>query len=439
MQLGEFFIALGFDVDDKKLKGFHENIKDLGKDFLKISAVAAGTVYAINKFVAGGVEAATTLRNFNAETGNSIEALQKWQVGSVLTNAAASADQVTASFQSMASSIADVTMGKGNAGAYAMLGISDVRGMDVGDAMEELRANFDANVAQWGLPQTVNLMRDVGFDPAMLQALKLTRKEFNKLVDSKFLDAESREKLIKLGDAISKAKLDFKLFKDQLSADIAPKLIEYLETAMPIIEDFQESIAAAHDAFTNWTSGLTETQLGALKAFAAMLFIAFFPVTSMFVALAAAIWDVGRALRGLPSFTGDGLAWISDLAEINEGSYADKIAQAAGNLVQGAKDMLSSQEYTEGGVLNKSPAIPFAPADFIESDLMRYYQGNLSPANNNNDSRIERIIRETQNNMNNVWNIESTADPMMLSDLIMMKQKQMLDNTLSEKNNGSRY
>lgn len=437
MKLGEFFIALGFDVDDQKLKEFNGQLKDGLKDMLKLSAVAAGAVYAVNSFVAGSVAAATALRNFNTETGNSIEALQKWQIGATLTNAAISADQVTASFQNMAQSIADVTMGKGPSGQFAMLGISNVRGMDVGEVMEQLRQNFDRNVEAWGLPQTVNLMREVGFDPGMLNALKMTRKEFDALVDGKILDPESRQRLVDLGDAIAKFKWEFKFFKDQLSAQWSPRLIEVIERSVPIMKDFAASVKAVGDALSNMWNNIDPGWQNAMIGIAVLLLAYFNPVTAMFVALAAAIWDVGRALRGLESFTGKSALWLLNLMMSEEGSKVAKWKQAleaAGNgkaeniIPNGAA---RKREEEQGGYT-------LAPDDFLKNDFLRYYDKALNPASKN-DMMLERMMQQNQTNMNNVWNIQSTADPLSLAEEVSILQQRMLNNAQAEQNNGVRY
>lgn len=415
MKLGELFIALGFDVDDQKLKSFNDSIKSGWMGMLKLSAIAAGSVYAINKFVAGGVEAATALRNFNTETGHSIEGLQKWQIAATLTNASISADQVTASFKAMAGAISDVTMGKGNAGAFAMLGISDVRGMDVSDVMEELRQNFDKNVAQWGYSQTINLMKDVGFDAGMLQALKLSNDEFNKLAENKMLSPEAQEKLVALGDSISKFKLEFKLFKDQLSADWSPALIAALEKSIPIFKDFEMAIRAVIGAISDMFASLSPEDKAQLAAMAATLFILFNPVTSMFIALAAAIWDVGRALRGLESYSGKGLEWLMGFMPAGGSNWADNLKKS---------------------LASASSGMNLAPQGFLQSDFEKFYARNLSPANSR-EKEMAQMMANTQNNMSNVWNIQSNADALTLSELIMMRQKQMLDSAQAELGNGA--
>lgn len=437
MKLGEFFIALGFDVDDQKLKEFNGQLKDGLKDMLKLSAVAAGAVYAVNSFVSGSVAAATAMRNFNLETGNSIENLQKWQVGATLTNAAISADQVTASFQSMATAISDITMGKGNAGAFAMLGVPDVRGMDVGEVLEILRDNFDQNVSEWGLPQTVNLMKEIGLDAGMINALKMSRKEFDLLVDSKILSPEARAKLVDLGDAITKVKWEFMFFKDQLSADWSPALISTINTVIPFLKDFYASIQAVGGALAGLWLSFDPAWQSAMLGLGAALVIAFNPVTALFVALAAAIYDVGRAIRGLESFTGKAALWALNLMESEEGSDIAKLKkslEAAGNgRAKGIRKPGELRARADDDLMTP------IPVDFFKkNDFSRLYQEALNPIHKN-DMAAQRAISQNQTNLNNVWNIQSAAEPDILAEEIMMFQQRMLDNALAEMNNGARY
>jgi len=438
MKLGEFFIALGFDVDDKKLKEFNDNLKEGYKDMLKLSAVAAGAVYAVNSFVSGSVAAATALRNFNTETGNSIENLQKWQVASTLSNAAISADEVTASFKAMATSIADVTMGKGPSGQFAMLGISDVRGRDVGEVMEELRANFDRNVKTWGLPQTVNLMREVGFDPGMINALKMTRREFDEIVAGKILDPESRQRLVDLGDAISKFKWEFKFFKDQVSAEWSPRLIEILEKSIPILKDFGQSVSAVGGALKDlWKSFDPEWQ-NSMIALAGFLLGYFNPVTTMFIALAAAIWDVGRALRGLESFTGKTALWLLNLMASEEGSIIanlKKELEAAGNGPAENIKPSGSRRVNK----NEDPGYSIVPDDFFrKNDFMRFYESSLSPVSKQ-PTDLQRAMQNNETNLNNYININEASDALTIADILTVYQQRMLNNTQAQQNNGVRY
>lgn len=478
MKIGELFIALGFDVDDKKLKEFNEGIKTGLNGLLKMSAVAAGAVYAINRFVSSSVQAATALRNFTAETGNNAQGLQKWQVASTLTNAAISADQVTASFKKMANAISDVSMGKGPSGVFAMLGVGDVRGKDVAQVMEELRQNFDKNVAEWGLNQTVNLMQEVGFDPAMLQALQLTRQEFDKITDGKILSPDTNRKLVELGNAMSKFGLEIERIRNILSAEWSPQLIHLMEASIPVLKDFLASVGAvAHALNTLWQS-LGPTAQTSLTVFAALVTAQLFPLRALFLGLAAAINDVGHALRGLPSVSGRAaLGWMT-LMHSKAGSGADRAKWAIVNSDPELAYLTKEQLNTEGenpmkgsGGYSGSPA-PLAalpmygggtpgiprkrktPSDPTvswddplgtmgrspeEMESMRRYifESNLPSALPPVNPSGPMSTRGTQ--MNNTYYIQSAEDALALAQQIVRSQERMLNTTLADQNNGPRW
>lgn len=223
MKIGELFVALGFDVDDAKLNEFSESIAGLFTGMTKLSLAAAGSLFALNKFAKNSAQMALGLTNFNEQTDQSIKSLQKWQAASILTNAAASADEVTASFEAMSKSIADVVMGKGG-GEFAMLGVPDVRGMSVAEVLEELRRNFDQNVATWGYQQTIDLMTSVGFNKNMIQALKLPEVEFEALTRNKFVDEDQIRSLRELADANRDLKFQWDFMVDIISSKLAPSL-----------------------------------------------------------------------------------------------------------------------------------------------------------------------------------------------------------------------
>ncbi|PHS61065.1 MAG: hypothetical protein COB09_19140 [Thalassobium sp.] len=315
MKIGELFIALGFDVDDKKLKDFNSKLKAGRDSLLKMSAIATGTLAAIYKFTEGSARAATALRNFNLETGRSIQGLQKWQAATILTNSAASADQVTASFKAMSDAIVAVTEG-GGGGVFARLGIDNVQGRGVVDVLDELRANFDKNTERWGYATTVKLMKDVGVDASMINALKLTREEFDKISDSKFLSPESRDNLVKLGDAFSRIKFDLKLFKDQISADLSPKLIEWMNQAVPQIKEFGKNIFAVVDAIDKLAKKVMgDGWMELLLVWGASLALIFAPLASTILLVAAAVNDMGKAIRGLPSLSGSALGFLDKMTD----------------------------------------------------------------------------------------------------------------------------
>lgn len=472
MKIGELFIALGFDVDDKKLKEFNEGIKTGLNELLKMSAVAAGAVYAINRFVSGAVDAATALRNFNNETGESARALQKWQVVSELTNAAVTADQVTSSFKAMSSAISDVRMGKGPSGAFARLGISDVRDMTVPQVLEQLRANHSMNVGKWKQQGVSNLYKEIGLDLGMLPALQKTREEFEKLGEDLLLTENQRKSLVDLGDAMRMFVKQLEYMQSVLSAEWAPTLMDWMKRAIPIMKDFGLSLAAVASAAAELFNSMgPEWQKGLVVAAGAIL-AAFMPLRTMFVGLALAIDDVGHALRGTESFIGKSLLGLSTLTYSEAGSPNDRFKWKMNHdnnlgLTKEALRTKGDDPYAKGassgGSISSGGGLPGIPAKGKMGKDVSWDNplGDLGTQENYDLlARYSRYGEEppiaggmrggigpygpmtsapTSINQHNIYNIQSAEDALALSDHIARANQRMLNSAQAELNNSTRF
>ncbi len=238
MKIGEIFVALGFDVDDTKLKGFRDEVKDLQFDLLKIAGGAAAAVYAVNAFVESSIRSATALRNFNTQTDLSQNLLQKWQVAGHLSNIALTAESVTASIQTLQKNLTDIRMGKGNIQPFTQLGFGvDIFGKNAFEVLEEVRAALPAAIQRWGKTRVVNLLQEMGLDQNFINVLSLSKEKFDDLSDSLVLNDQAQEKLVSLGAHIAKFVIQWNFFKDNLVADWSPTLIKAIDATMPHIEN----------------------------------------------------------------------------------------------------------------------------------------------------------------------------------------------------------
>lgn len=414
MKIGELFVALGFDVDDNKLQGFNDGIKDARNSLLKLSAVTAGTLAAVNAFILNSSQAATGLRNFQEETGHSMRGLQEWQQAVIRTNPAASIDTVTSSYRALAQSIADVTMGKGG-GEFAMLGLPDVRNMDVSEVLERLRANFSKNVQEWGYKQTIDLMNQVGFDPAMVTTLKLTREEFERLIDGKILSREKIDRLHEYNVAWSQFMADWKLFMSEVAGENAPAVLDFLKKIIPVIKKVGSEVSETVKAYKSlWDSFSPATQK-AILAFAAAIVVGLNPMLAVFAGLAWAIWEVGRALRGLPD------------------SRILKMAEALSKISQKQAIWLGELFGADMSALKGSgkPALNYTP---INWETAQSTMSGSSPAN-----RLERMIRQNEINMNNVYNIHSIGDVFEVSNAVGRENQRLLNQATADQGNGGAY
>lgn len=247
MKLGELFIKLGFDVDNAKLENFEKGVKSTAKKVLALKVAFAGAVYGLDKFVGGTVQGVAALKNINEQTGLSIELLQKWQKAGQLSNLALSAEQISGSIQNLQKSISDIKLGKGNIGAFQMLGI-DANNKDAFQVLDKLRdriGNLSPDVAS-------NLISGLGLDPAMVSVLKLSREEFDRLGRNDFLTEKGRNSILATGKAIKDLKLRFSALKDQIALQLSPILLKLLNGFFKWIIKNKNNIIGAIKFITKW-------------------------------------------------------------------------------------------------------------------------------------------------------------------------------------------
>ena len=381
MQVGELFIALGFDVDDSKLKSFNDGIKSSMTDLLKLSGIAAGAVYSIDKFIESSLHNSTSLRQFTAETGESAEALKKWQVAAQLSNPEMSIDEVTAAFKRMNAAISSAQYSGEKGGVFAQLGINNVQNKTSAQLLDELRHNFQSNVGRWGLPKTLDFMEQLGVPKSMARTFKLSDEDIDKMTRGLTVTDQQNEKMNKLADTIRRASLEWQHWKDVITAQYSDDMILFVEKASKKFNDLYLNVKSFIDRAPEFSDGLKIMAGGA-----AFLMAAFAPLTTLMAGILLLFNDIGSYSRGAPSYIGD----IIDFAK-------------------GAKKGFSSDNY-KGSSLD----------DFIKNGGT--YR-EIGPSGNGVT-------------MNNSYHIQSTADPNAIANEVVQTQQQQLNRAYSGLNRG---
>lgn len=456
MKIGELFMALGFEVDDKKLKEYNSAIDDTRRRLTQITTLAAAAVTGLYLFASGGIEAATAMRNFNTQTGESIDQLQQWQVAATMSNTALSVDQVTQSIVALSGAISDVSMGKGPSGPFAMLGI-DTRGKDSFMVLEEMRRRYQDNVAQWGQRQTNDLMMQTGIDPGLINAIQLSREEFDALVGDRILSAESRNKLIILGETIQRVKQDWVLFKNDMSARWTPVALEAFEAALPALREFSKNVGAVAsklaEVATQTKQFVTELPT-AIKIGLGGLVVFLAPITSTIAGLIYLTNEWGKSLRGLPAFQAisDNLERLAKFFGLDEESKNEAAKQEFDRRKrehdQRQKEFnFIGPETPEEWKAGKRPLMPGQESLFYGDN----YEPMSSPPANDVEgwysSKTDRqppappqpaSIQNTAN-INNTYNIEGNFSADEVADEVRRMQEGTVSSTMNEFNNGVRY
>ncbi len=307
MNIGDLFVRLGFDVDDKKLQSFDKGVSSLVTNF-NLSTVAIGAaIYALDRFIESSIRAGTSIYNFNQQTGLSQDKLQQWQVAASLSNTALSVDDVTSSIQALENNLLEIRkFGSGNIAPYAFLGINPGEVTDAFDLLDKIRdklSTVDRITA-------TNLLQKFGLNPGFINILTKSKDEFDALTAGMRRSDESVKELERLGESLAKIKLEFGLLKDNIVVDIAPGLIEAFGKIEKSIMRFKEF----GDEFPN---AMHRMAIGA-----GVLLAVLNPVAAALVGIVAAIDDIMAYRKGEDS-------WIGNLLKGNAADNVKKVISDA--------------------------------------------------------------------------------------------------------------
>lgn len=307
MNVGELFVSLGFDVDDASLKDFNSKIVEGRNEILEMSAAATAAVYALNAMFESSAHNSLQLKNFTDQTGYSAEALQKWQAVIHETNPAIGLEEAANGYKKLAQTLIDIRQGKGNSGALAMLGVTYDPNMTPEKALAQVAAHLRETIAQNGVGFTTDKLNAIGIGAGALDALKLYADDlaqFQKMGMGAVVSEDTIAKNIEYAKTIAAIDVEWQKFKMEFTADWAGPVIGVIKETDEWLGEFHKNVAAVYDYIHNHQDIFKPIEIG-LAALGGFWAVATFPVTGAFIALAAAINDVGKALRGLPSFTGD--------------------------------------------------------------------------------------------------------------------------------------
>lgn len=308
MSVGELFVSLGFDVDDGKLKAFNESIKTASGELLKLSAIATGGLYALNAFLEGSVSRAFGIKNFATETGQASEGLQRFQSVVNQVNASISTSEAASKYRALADAMTDITQ-QGGGGALARLtGGAFHIGMREEEVIEAIRNYKQQFIAengggQIGVAAHARLLDQIGVGAGSERAFDLSKEEYFARSDPFVRSQQTIDATAKLGDAIALAQQRWDKFKDELVADWSGPLIRALQAASDWLKDFGRSVEAIIGVWRTWPDVIKDASV-VLLAVLAIWAAPFGATLAVVTAIAAAIWDIGRAIRGLPSVTG---------------------------------------------------------------------------------------------------------------------------------------
>ena len=232
--LDEIFVALGFKVDDKKVKDFDNSLKTTIGSLKRLVTVASTAVIAVDRMTNALLRANQAYISFNQQTGLSIANMNSLIGAGMLSNYNLTPESMMSSIQALQSNLAAIRIGQGNIAPFQMLGINPI-GKDATQIIEDLRVALrDVDDAM-----AVNIIQQMGLSPEMISMLRLTSAEMNRLsaVANKFqLKPEQREALNQTAIELRLIHMEISNLKDRALISIAPHLIQFLQRFTAILE-----------------------------------------------------------------------------------------------------------------------------------------------------------------------------------------------------------
>ncbi len=307
MKIGEFFLSLGIKADTAKISKVTSFVKAGVTQFIALGAAAAATAASILAVTNQTVNSTVELENFRKQTGLSIAELQKWQKASALSDVSLSTQQVAENIKNLQKNLTDLQFGKGNLEGFRWLGI-DVSGKNAFQVLEQVRQAIK------GIDdvKATNLIQKIGLSPSFINVLRTSRDEFDKLGQGWFLNNSERKKLLQVGTALTKMKLELIELRDKAVANFAPEILSLIYH----IKEFGEAIFE----FGRWIKS-SSTNLLIFQGVLATLAVLFAPIPTIIALVAIALQDLYVAFRGGDSIFGRWWALMSPLPAFLQDLY----------------------------------------------------------------------------------------------------------------------
>jgi hypothetical protein len=318
LNIGELFVKLGVKADTKELKSFTDNIKDLPNQIFSLKNALLGlTIFGLDKMIGSTVDSVVALENFNKQTGLSIDTLQHWQRAGEKANLAMSPEQITQNIAALQKSINDYNQfGIANQGLN-LFGIQ-TQGKDAFKVLEQIRAYARSHP----IGETMFRLNQTGLSSEMINVLKLSKEEFDKLGQGNFLGEKGRKSVMALGLQIKNLKKEFQDLKDNATADLEPVWKMMIKFSGKLVKELGFMVKEIPKS--------KEAILGLQLAFAGVAY-AIAPIAT---AIAGLIWVIDDLTH---YFTGDDESKLGTFIDWAGGHIASGLIDPEANKVIGAR------------------------------------------------------------------------------------------------------
>ncbi|MCK5611972.1 hypothetical protein KAR91_59430 [Candidatus Pacearchaeota archaeon] len=292
MKIGELFVALGFQVDQKKIDNYNVGLSTTRLKALSVAAAISAATLAVVKFSDASVRYAVTLKNFAIQTGLSIDALERWRF--VAEQNDVSGEELINTIKGIQRAQAEIKLGAGNIRPWQLLGINP--NDNPFTILEKIRGsikNLDPALA-------ASVLGQLGIGQNFLNILKASNLEFDKLNEKFLLTKQERQDLIALNRVFKDVIFSLRGLRNRLfSINAGPltKVAKAVKNVASFIIDATIKIRELAERFS-FLGKVLSVGAAAIAAY-------FFPITAGVIAVIAIIDDLYIFLQDGESIIGD--------------------------------------------------------------------------------------------------------------------------------------
>lgn len=227
LKIGELFMDLGFEVDEKTLKNFHGEIKDTMNSMLRLVGVSASLAGFVS-VMSGASDTALALRNMTKEFGYSAEGMQRWAAIAHQANPLVSHEQGLASYIKMAEYLRDMRMGKNDGLAFGMFGGS-IEDNTPEKMQERIRRNLPQVVKNYGLDQASAWIDQITGSIGAINAFTMSLKDMEEAAEKGKRSLADDKQLVEMRLQVAGLKEEWDVFLDHIAASFAPALTKIMK------------------------------------------------------------------------------------------------------------------------------------------------------------------------------------------------------------------
>lgn len=308
MNIAEFFIALGFDIQgDQQLKRLDVDLKKLQTSATKLLAVFGGMTASMALMMQQAMGLTNAFRQFEGITGLSAQELQKWQGQARALGV--DAEEVTQAILALQKQSAEIAMGGGNIKPWQLLGISPHQ--DPFSLLTQLKERIK------GLRPEIarSVLAEAGISDNMYFVLKATNEELAKFAENAVVDPKVQAELNALNVSWNQLIVLVRRSATAFAAVLAPaatyvmdklkalsvqlsKVTQWLRSASPVAKVVRGLLVLIAGAIVAITGALVllvpvlallTGAMGALSSASLPILILFGKITLVVLAIAAAI------------------------------------------------------------------------------------------------------------------------------------------------------